>query len=75
LHKNCLLQYVIEGKVQGRIQVTGRQGKRSMQLLDNFKEKRGYFKLKEGALDGTLEENSLQKKLWTCLNTDCRINE
>jgi hypothetical protein len=34
LHKNCLLKYVIEGKIEGRIEVTGRQGRRRMQLLD-----------------------------------------
>jgi hypothetical protein len=34
--------------------VTGRQGKRRTKLLDNIKEKRGYFHLKEEALDGTL---------------------
>ena len=28
LRRNCLLQRVIEGKVQGGIEVTGRQGKR-----------------------------------------------
>jgi hypothetical protein len=27
LHGNCLLQGVIEGKIQGRIEVTGRQGR------------------------------------------------
>jgi len=34
--------------------VTGRQERRRMQLLDNFKETRGYFKLKEEAPDRTL---------------------
>jgi len=28
LHRNCLLQRVIEGKMQGGIEVTGRQGRR-----------------------------------------------
>ena len=54
MHKNCLLKHVIEGKIEGRIEVTGRQGRRRMQLLDNFKEKRVYFKLKEEAPDRTL---------------------
>jgi hypothetical protein len=47
---NCLLIHVIGGKINGRIQVTGR---RSKQLLDDLKEKRGYCKLKEGTLDRT----------------------
>jgi len=32
----------------------GRRGRRRKQLLDDLKEKRGYCKLKEEALDGTL---------------------
>jgi hypothetical protein len=34
--------------------VTGRRGRRCKQLLDNFKEKRGYGKLKEEALGRTV---------------------
>jgi hypothetical protein len=26
LHRNCLLKHVIEGKLEGRIEVTGRRG-------------------------------------------------
>jgi hypothetical protein len=44
--KNCLLQHVIEGKVEGRIEVTGRGGRKCKQLLYGLKEKRGYCKLK-----------------------------
>jgi hypothetical protein len=51
LRRNCLLKHVIEGKVQG---VVGRRGRRCEQLLDDLKEKRGYWKLKEEALDRTL---------------------
>jgi hypothetical protein len=28
LHRNCLLKHVIEGKTEGRIDVTGRGGRR-----------------------------------------------
>jgi hypothetical protein len=45
---------VIEGKLQGRIEMTGRQGRRRKQLLDDVKEKRRYWILKEEALDRTL---------------------
>jgi hypothetical protein len=31
----------------GRVEVTGRRGRRRKQLLDGFKEKKGYWKLKE----------------------------
>jgi hypothetical protein len=34
--------------------VTGRRGRRSKQLLDDFNERRGYWKLKETALDRIL---------------------
>jgi hypothetical protein len=32
---------VIEGKLEGRIEITGRGGRRRKQLLDDVKEKRG----------------------------------
>jgi len=51
LRRNCLLKHVIEGKVVGSIEVTGRRGRRCMHLRDKLKEKRGYWKLKEEALD------------------------
>jgi hypothetical protein len=53
LRRNCLLQRVTEGKVQGGIEVTGRQGRRRRKLLDDLKERRGYSHLKEEALDRT----------------------
>ena len=40
-----------EGKIQGGIEVTGRQGRRRSKLLDDLKERRGYSHLKEEALD------------------------
>jgi hypothetical protein len=51
LCRNCLLKHVIEGKIEGRIEVMGRRGRRRKQLLDDLKEKRGYWKFKEEALD------------------------
>jgi hypothetical protein len=54
LHRNCLLKHMIEGKLEGRIEMTGRWGRRRKQLLDDLKEKRQYWKLKEEALDRTL---------------------
>jgi hypothetical protein len=53
LCRNCLLQRVIEGKIRGRIEVTGRQGRRRTKLLDDLKKRRGYSHLKEEALDRT----------------------
>ena len=54
LSTNCLLQWVIEGKIKGRIEVTGRRGRRHRKLLDELKERRGYSHLKEEALDRTM---------------------
>jgi hypothetical protein len=54
LRRNCLLKHVIEGKLQGRIETTGRRGRRRKQLLDDLKEKKRYWKLKEEALDRIL---------------------
>ena len=50
----CSVKHVIEGNKEGRTKVTGRQGRRLEQLLDDLKEKRGYWQLKEEALDHTL---------------------
>jgi hypothetical protein len=52
--RNCLLKHIIEGKTEGGIEVTKRQSRRHKQLLNDLKETRGYWKLKEQALDRTL---------------------
>ena len=39
LRRNCYLKYVVEGKIEGRIEVTGRRGRRCKQLLDDFKQR------------------------------------
>jgi hypothetical protein len=54
LRRNCLLRHVVERKTEGTIEVTGRRERRRKQLLDDLKETRGYWKLKEGTLDRTL---------------------
>ena len=48
--RNCLIKHVIDGKVEE----TGRQGRRSKQLLNGLMETARYWKLKEKALDRTL---------------------
>jgi hypothetical protein len=45
---------VIEGKLEGRIEITGRRRRRRKQLLDDLKGKREYWKLKAEALDRIL---------------------
>jgi len=51
LRTNCLLNHVVEGRIEGGIEVTQRRGRRRKQLRDGFKGKRGYCKLKEETLD------------------------
>jgi hypothetical protein len=41
LRRNCLLRQVIEGKIKGGIEVTGRRGRIRRKLLYNLKERRG----------------------------------
>jgi hypothetical protein len=53
LRRNMLF----EGKIEGRIEVMEGRGRRSKQLLDDLKGKRGYWKLKEEALGGYLWKN------------------
>jgi hypothetical protein len=51
LRRDCLLRQVIEGKIKGGIEVTGRRrGRRRRKLLDDLKERREYSHLKEEAL-------------------------
>ena len=50
LRMNYFLKHVIEG----RIEVTGRRGSKRKQLLDDLKEKRGYWHLKDEALYHTV---------------------
>jgi len=61
LLRNCFLQHVIEGKTEGRIEVTGRRGRRRLQLLDDLEETRGYWKLKEEPLDRLLRRTGFGK--------------
>jgi hypothetical protein len=59
LRRKCILKRVIEGKLEGTIEVIVRRGRRHKQLLDDLTEKKGYCKLKEEALDRTLWRTSL----------------
>jgi hypothetical protein len=54
LRRNYLLEHVIDGKIKGRIEVTGRQGRRGKQPLYDLKGMRGHSKLEKGALGRTL---------------------
>jgi hypothetical protein len=51
----------LEGKIEGRIEVTGRRGRRRKQVQENLNEKRGYWKLKEEALIALCGELALEE--------------
>ena len=55
--------------------MTGRQGKRSKQLLDDFKEKTGHWKLKEEALERTLLRPRCGRSCEPVVRTDYGMNE
>jgi hypothetical protein len=54
LGRNRLLKHVVEGKIEGMKEVMARRGTIRRQLPGNVKGNRGYWKLKEEALDRTL---------------------
>lgn len=54
MRRDCLLNYVIAGMVEGRLEERGGRRRRSKQLLDALKEKIGYCKLKEEAVNCTV---------------------
>jgi hypothetical protein len=54
LRRNCLLRQVIEGKIRGGIEVTGRRRRRCRKLLDDLMERTGYSHLKKEALNRTV---------------------
>jgi hypothetical protein len=72
LRRNCLLKHVIEGKLEGRIEMTGRWGRRRKQLLDDLKETQKILEIERGSTRSHPMENSLWKRLRTCRKTDYR---
>jgi hypothetical protein len=54
LCRNCLLKHIIEGKLEGSITLVGRRGRRRKHSLDDIKETRGCWKLKDVVLDRTV---------------------
>ena len=48
------MKHVTKGKMEGRTEVTERSERRHKQLPGDLGEKRGYWKLKEEALDRTV---------------------
>jgi hypothetical protein len=57
LHRNRLSKHFTKGKIEEKIKVTRRRGRRGKQPLDDLKEKRGYWKFEEEIIDRTLWRN------------------
>jgi hypothetical protein len=64
-----------EGKIKGRMEVTGRREGRCKQLLDDLRAETEYFELKKGSTRPPSVKNSLCKKLWTRRNADCGVHD
>ena len=75
LRRNCLLQRVIEGKIQGEIEVTGRQRRRRSKLLDDLKERRGYSHLKDEALNRTMWRARFGRGFGPVVRQTTKLNE
>ena len=73
LCRKCLLKHVNEEKIEGRIEVTGRRGRRLKQLLDDLKE--NYVEIERERTRSQSVENSLWKRLWTFHKTDNSMND
>jgi hypothetical protein len=54
LRRNCLLRQIIEGKIKGGLEVTGRRGRRHRKILNDLIERSGYSHLKEELLDRSM---------------------
>ena len=62
LRRNCFLRHVIEGKIDKRIKVMRRRVRRSKQLLNDRKERRGYWNLNEEALDRIVQRTRFGRR-------------
>jgi hypothetical protein len=58
LRRNCLVRDVTEGKMEGRIDVMGRQERIRKQLLDDPKGKEGILEIESGSTSSHCVENS-----------------
>jgi hypothetical protein len=74
LRRNCLLKHVIEEKLEERIEMPARWGRRCKQLLDDLKGEK-ILETERGRTRSHPVDDSLWKRLRTCRKTDYRMNE
>ena len=72
---NFHVTQIIEGKIEGRIVVTERRVRRRKLLLDHLKETKGYWKLQEEALDGTVWRTGFGRGCGSVGMTDYMMND
>jgi hypothetical protein len=66
LGRDCFIEHVILGKIEGR----RKRGRKRKQLLDDFKEKRRYWELKEETVDNTVWETCFGRGYETVAKMD-----
>jgi hypothetical protein len=71
LLRNYVLRQVIEGKIKGGIEVTGRRGRRRRKLLNDLYGKERILTSEGGSSKLHYVESWPWKSLWTCRETDC----
>jgi hypothetical protein len=54
LHRNCLIIHVVDGTIEGRIEVRGRRERRRKKLPDELEKKRCYWNFKAEAIGLTV---------------------
>jgi hypothetical protein len=67
LRRNCLLKHILEGKIDGGTEVTGTRGRIRKQLLGDLNETRGYWEMKNEALDRTLWRTRFGRRYGTVI--------
>jgi hypothetical protein len=75
LRSNCLLKHFTEEKIEGRIEVTERGGRRCKWLLDDLKEKERILEIDRRSIRSPCVTKSLWKRLATCRKKDYRKHE
>jgi ribosome-binding factor A len=75
LRGNCLVKHITEGKIEGGIEVTERQRRRSKQLLDDLQETIEKWKLKDEALDRIVLRTRFRSGYGPAVRQDYGMNE
>ena len=72
LVRNCLLKHFSVGKIEARVEVTGRRGRRRWQFLEG---KDRMLEIERGSTRSHSVEYWLWERLWTFCMTDYRVTD